>query len=466
MKLQKIVSTLFLLFFICLGCEKSKNITDTGKETDYIEAQLIQELDSLVYPLQSASPDYTGDDLAPLSYLGESKIVGLGEATHGTKEFFQIKHRIFKYLVEEHGFKIFAFECDIGESYYIDKYITEGEGNIDDLMINTMHFWTYRTVEVKALLEWMRSYNYSRSEEEKIHFIGVDCQFMTYQPDLLEDYFTRVKPDFLPEITPTLTMIKNMGYKSSASVRAYYEAMDEDEYTAISDSLDMILSQVEAIEDELTTNSSNFEYQFMKQLVRNLRQVNDTKYKLYHGNDNYLIRDEYMAENSLWLTTLLNENKGIALWAHNGHIVNGSDGVIMSMGYHIKSEMGSEYQIVGFSFSRGSFTAVGYDPDYGYTGIAQHTINSEPMDNSVSYYFSQAKYDNFILRIGDIPSESTLGKWIREQKRMLTIGASYNGDPNSYYLWGPIDGFDVIIHYDSTTAAVQLSSNGVNRMPL
>lgn len=459
----------FLLFFICFSCEQSKNITDTGNKTDNMAAPLVQELDSLIYPLQSASPDYTGDDLEPLSYLGESKIVGLGEATHGTKEFFQIKHRIFKYLVEEHGFKIFGFECDMGESYYIDKYITEGEGNIDDLMINIMHFWTWRTEEVKALLEWMKSYNTGRSEGEKIHFIGVDCQFMTYQPDLLEDYFTRVKPEFLPELTPTLTLIKDMGYKSSASVRAYYEAMDEEEYTAISDSLVMILSLVEEIGEELKTNSSNFEYQFMKQLVRNLQQVNDNKYKLYHENE-YSARDEYMAENALWLTTLLGGNKGIALWAHNGHIENSNNsienlGIIKSMGSFLKSEIGFEYQIVGFSFSRGSFTAVGYNPAYGYTGLEQHTIDTEPIKNSVNYYFSKAKYDNFIFCFKDVPSGSVLDDWISEPNSILHIGSVFNGNPRFYYSIVKLSTYyDVLIHYDSTTAAVQLSYDVVNKL--
>ena len=68
----------------------------------------VHELDSLIHPLSGASPELNHDDLQPLSYLGSSRIVGLGEATHGTKEFFQLKHRIFKYLVENHGFKIFG----------------------------------------------------------------------------------------------------------------------------------------------------------------------------------------------------------------------------------------------------------------------------------------------------------------------------------------------------------------------
>ncbi|MEJ2627603.1 MAG: erythromycin esterase family protein, partial [bacterium] len=361
MKVKIIVRFLVSLFFIFMSCEKSKNITGTEDNSVINKDVFIQILDSLIYPLQSASPDYNDDDLAPLSYLGNSKIVGLGEATHGSREFFQLKHRIFKYLVVKHGFKIFGFECDMGESYYFDRYITEGKGNIDKLMRNKMHFWTWKTEEVKALLEWMKLYNEDKSQEEKIHYIGVDCQFFTFQPNLLLEYFTRVKPDFVEEITPTLNMIEKMGYTSS-SVNAYYSNMEEEETFAISDSLDMILSQIEAIEDELITHSSDFEYQFMKQLVRNIQQVNDEKYMYYHESD-YSIRDEYMAENVLWLSSLANENDGIAVWAHNGHIQNasildGNVGYLKSLGYYIKSHIGAQYQIVGFSFCRGSFMAI------------------------------------------------------------------------------------------------------------
>ncbi len=129
----------------------------------------LQSLDSIISPINNSPNKITDKELESL-FLSDCKIIGLGEATHGTKEFFQIKHRIFKYLVENHNCRIFAFECDMGESYYVDKYVTEGIGDIDKLMKETMHFWTWRTKEVKELLLWMKEFNETQEPESKNNF--------------------------------------------------------------------------------------------------------------------------------------------------------------------------------------------------------------------------------------------------------------------------------------------------------
>ena len=57
-----------------------------------------------------------------------------------------------------------------------------------------MYFWSWRTQEVKQLLEWMRDYNIGRSEEEKIHYYGFDCQYTNYQPEYIQEYLTNTLP--------------------------------------------------------------------------------------------------------------------------------------------------------------------------------------------------------------------------------------------------------------------------------
>ena len=86
-------------------------------------------------------------------------MLGLGEATHGTSEFFNMKDRIFRYFVEEHGFRAFGFEMDFGESLIFEEYVQGGEGDIEELMVKKMIFWIWRAEEVKQLLILMREYN-------------------------------------------------------------------------------------------------------------------------------------------------------------------------------------------------------------------------------------------------------------------------------------------------------------------
>lgn len=426
-----------------------------GATTDNLDTQIIKDLNAIIHPLNGASPTLNNTDLEPLSFLGNAKIVGLGEATHGTKEFFQLKHRIFKYLVENYGFKVFGFEADMGESIYIDRYITNSDGNLDDLMRTKMHFWTWRTQEVKDLLEWMRQYNTGKSNDNKIHYIGFDCRFMTYQPDLILEYFNNVKPDFVSQILPAMQMIRNIGNTSSTEVRNYYTSISQNRKLEIADSLEDVLTKISAIENELISKSSDFEYQTVKQLVVNLKQVNDVIYASTHSDYSINYRDKYMSENSIWISNLFGSNTKIAVWAHNGHIFNNSKYIGHgSMGYFLRNTIGTQYINVGFSFSKGYFKARSQSGS-NFTGLDVQLINTAPLKNSLNYLLFNAKYDNFILKSYDIPLNTELGKSIAAQKSFISIGSGYNGNPENYYVNILLRyDFDVLINYDITNAAV------------
>jgi erythromycin esterase len=190
---------LFLSFWAC-----KKINEDVPQPDDKFDRNLLQSLNQAASPLTGADSTLPDTELAPLADLGQALVVGLGEATHGTHEFFAMKHRLFRYLVERFDFRVFAFECDYGESIYFDRWLNGEAGDLDNLMKTYMQFWTWRTIEVKALLNWMRQTNHARPETKRLHYIGVDCQFATYQPDLLREYLKRVSPQHLTEIEPLL----------------------------------------------------------------------------------------------------------------------------------------------------------------------------------------------------------------------------------------------------------------------
>ena len=435
-------------FFAITACKKNTNQID-----EEINMKLyVQELNSLIYPLNGTSPNLNNDDLKPLSFLKNCKIVGLGEATHGTKEFFKLKHRIFKYLVENYNFKFFGFECDMGESIYFDRYVCNGEGDIDDLMMDKMLFWTWRTEEVKDLLMWMKTYNESKTDEEKIHYVGIDCQFIKYQPIIILDYFDKVKPEFIEEINSTLNLIEKM-YNSS-SVQEYYTNMSEEEKQTLIDSIDNLLIKIEDIESDLISASSYFEYQYIRQLVVNMKQVTNVQFGRYH-NKSSNIRDLHMAENALWLSTLFGEHTKIAIWAHNGHVANNRYyGGTGSMGFRLKQSLKDQYQTVGFSFSKGGFTAVTQLANGDYTGLEEQIINEEPLKGSLNEIFFNAKLDNFVLKTFNIPIDSKIGNWVLEPRPFLLIGSVYRDVPQYYYRDILLkEYYDVIINYDITSAS-------------
>src|SRR5262245_6201026 len=125
-------------------------------------------------PFATCEPVEDQRDLAFLKKLvGDAHIVSLGEGTHGTREFFQMKHRITRYLASEMGFSVFAIEANMPEAYRLNDYVLTGRGDPKALLAG-MYFWTWNTEEVLALIEWMRAFN--ASGKGRMQFTGFDMQ--------------------------------------------------------------------------------------------------------------------------------------------------------------------------------------------------------------------------------------------------------------------------------------------------
>lgn len=147
-------------------------------------------LDENAVPLISCEAGHGFADLTPLgTMIGDARIVGLGESTHGTREQFQMKHRLVEYLVEELGFSWFAIEASTPEAHRLDAYVLGGEGD-PVALIGGMYFWTWNTEEVLAMVEWMRAHN-ARSDH-KVHFTGFDMQTPDVAADDVVQFLTAV----------------------------------------------------------------------------------------------------------------------------------------------------------------------------------------------------------------------------------------------------------------------------------
>lgn len=137
---------------------------------DYTTAQVMAALPAYTVPLASVDAGNGFEDLRPLEpILQGRRIVALGEASHGTSEFFRMKHRMLEFLVSEMGYQHFGMETDPDSGRVINDYITGGAGDPHKVL-----YWPWATVEVMEMLDWMRRFNAQPDAPFQLTFHGID----------------------------------------------------------------------------------------------------------------------------------------------------------------------------------------------------------------------------------------------------------------------------------------------------
>ncbi|MGC3947029.1 MAG: erythromycin esterase family protein [Chryseolinea sp.] len=332
---------ILLLGVLLIACND-----DDKPAVDPVVQVLVESLANELTPLPVDPLQWTDEQLQFLDEVSDQDIVGLGEATHGTSEFFRAKHRILRYLAEKHGFKIFAIEADFGESLFLNEAVLKSDkGEIENLMKNKMHFWTWKTTEVRDMLYWMCDYNNGKSNAEKIQYWGIDCQFNTFHPDMVLSQLSTANIPFIAFAQDVLTEAKTaaanrFGSYSQSSFDAYLRRVD-----ALTDSIDKY-------EEVITAKSSKRQYELTLRLTLVTRQTAEVMYYGQKQNVAINYRDKYMADNAAWLLHYSPGQK-IALWAHNYHV----SAIYQSMGQNLKTLIPGKYTTIGFLFSAGQFTA-------------------------------------------------------------------------------------------------------------
>jgi erythromycin esterase-like protein len=169
-----------------------------SKEQASEEHAAVQWIRQNAVPLQTVEAGHGFADLEPLGQIvGNARIVELGEATHGTREFFQLKHRIIEYLAAQKGFTIFSIEGNMPEAYRLNDYVLHGIGDPTELL-GGLYFWTWNTQEVLDMILWMRDFN--QSGKGHIEFTGFDMQFATLSVEAVRHFVQQYDPTWLPTL--------------------------------------------------------------------------------------------------------------------------------------------------------------------------------------------------------------------------------------------------------------------------
>lgn len=191
----------------------------------FAQSDLVQAINSRLIPLSTLSPNADFNDLQKLkTILKDRAIVGIGESTHGTHEFFVFKHRMLEFLVKEMGFRTFVIEGDFAGTQALNDYVLYGKGNPQDAIRRVAGPWI--TQEFLAMVKWVRAYNNTRSIVDRVSFYGCDMQYGNFAADSLKNYLIhnhQLRPEIDAGFTELYKYLPALTKKEKAAI-----------YTAIS----------------------------------------------------------------------------------------------------------------------------------------------------------------------------------------------------------------------------------------
>jgi erythromycin esterase len=293
-------------------------------------------------------------------------VIGLGEATHSTREFFRLKHRLIRYLVERQEVRLFGLEANFAETLALDRYVRYGEGDPEEALAD-VYFWTWNTEELLALVEWLRAFNDGREVGDRVRFYGFDAQFTAGPAAALDSYLR------------TADRLAELGIGDDLASLDDDGRLADDEGTRVArlDAADRVVTtageRLDIQEAAHVAATDRGTWQLARRHLRTLARTRDHK-RARHTDDSgraIAVRDRAMAANVAWMLDYANTDMDrIVLWAHNAHVSRTEDRATdgtgaPSMGYHLAERYGEEYYALGFDFAGGTFQALA-DINDGY----------------------------------------------------------------------------------------------------
>ena len=390
-------------------------------------------------PLRTVEAGQGLEDMTALDSMFESAtVVGLGETTHGTREFFQMKHRMFEYLVERHGFRVFAFEANRTECRAINRYIQTGEGDPKEAL-DGIYFWTWNTEEVLELIEWMRAYN--QTHDDPLHFEGFDAQMPDVAARNVDAFLQQVDPD-----APERETVAIFGRPWNAET---FAELSTDEQKSTVEALYQLALRFDDHEAAWTAASSAEAFIHAREDLEVVMQVVDIR--TAGGMGQFSARDRAMADNVLSIEKRHGKGTKVVLWAHNGHIARSWNQATV-MGNNLADALGDQYVSVGFAFDRGGFQAIAMEGNE-FGGLREHVVGSA-QSGDIEAALREGGPELFALSLRELPAKGEAAKWLRAPMAMRQIGAGFDTDDISSRVIASVpERFDVLLFVEETTRA-------------
>jgi erythromycin esterase len=318
--------------------------------------------------------------------VGDAAVVAIGESTHYTHEFYLLRHRLTRYLIERLGFTAIAFESGFSEAFATDDWICGGPGELAGVQAAGLTYLFGECAEMADLLSWLRGVNSGRTRPVRFYGIDLPASCGSLQPALraVERFLARADPELagpglgrpglgrpgLGRLSELAASFVAADPRCDAETRRALQAYcalprpDRDELTGL---LADLTARFDAVELSYRERAGDAEFEVAREHLRVARQLdmwlrdNATAAAGEHPFFDINIRDASMAQTVDWI--LAREERVIIL-AHNLHIQrlpygaswlseSGAASAASSLGQHLTARLGDDYRVIGTSFSEG-----------------------------------------------------------------------------------------------------------------
>jgi erythromycin esterase len=298
----------------------------------------VAELERYSIPITTTNPHKVNfDELLPLKdVLKNVPLVGVGEATHGTADFFELRHTLFKFLVEQNNFTQLGIETGYGETVPLNNYIQTGEGD-PYVLINDLGLFPFKHWQLYDLVVWMRNYNLTA--KNKLSLFGFNTGFAKFSIDKTKEIMVRnnVSIDTNRFVQLNTIRDKNTFYNPRTFTKEFQNKIHP------------VLAHFILVcnNNKLTINPKDTTE--LNAHLFNLTQLNTVWFSEQNMDK---AREPAMAN----LVDYNTQNKKTMLWAHNAHIDNDT-AYYPSMGALLKQRHNANYYTIGTNFGTGKFMA-------------------------------------------------------------------------------------------------------------
>jgi erythromycin esterase-like protein len=394
-----------------------------------------------------------------LALVGDARFVLIGEASHGTHEFYKYRAEITKRLIEEKNFAAVEVEADFPDAYRVNRFV-RGEGTDRTALESLAEFerfplWMWRNTEVLEFVEWLENHNAPLGINEKIGFYGIDLYSLHSSMEAVLKYLDQVDKEAARRARYRYSCFEHYG--EDAQHYGYAASFDVSKSCE-----DEAVNQLVDLQKRAFTymNRDGFvardEYFFAEQNARLVINAEEYYREMFRGRvSSWNLRDRHMTETLTALAAHLemqNQPPKIVVWAHNSHLGDARATDMQergewNVGQLVREQFPDETINIGFTTFTGTVTATS-----NWDEPARLKRVREGLNNSFERLFHQVGIPGFFLNLRDEGLKKALGG---EKLLERAIGVIYRPETErvSHYFYTDLPRqFDGVIHFDRTRA--------------